>query len=154
MEIWTIGHSLRSPEEVRDILTAYRIAFVADVRRFPGERKNPGFGVEAMERACLDLGMTYVGLGRQLGGARSEGYREHLDTDVFRDGLGELMELARRKRTAVFCREALYFRCHRKYIADELVREGWNVVHVLDAERCFRHRMGSYRMGSRPDESE
>jgi len=154
MEIWTLGHSLRPHEEVRDMLTAYRIGFLADVRRFPGERKNPGFGVEAMEKTCLDLGVTYVGLGRQLGGARAEGYREHLETDVFREGLGELMDLARRKRTVLFCREALYFRCHRKYIADELVREGWNVVHVLDSERSFKHRVGSYRASSRPDECE
>lgn len=154
LDIWTLGHSLRPPEELSEILQAHRIAFVADVRRFPGERKNPGYGHEALERRCLDLGATHVGLGRQLGGARPEGYRAHVETEAFRDGLRELIDLARRKRTAVLCSEAFYFRCHRKYIADELVREGWNVHHVLDPERSFKHRVGSYRVGPRPDESE
>jgi uncharacterized protein (DUF488 family) len=154
MEIFTLGHSLRSLEEVGELISAHRIAFLADVRRFPGERKNPGFGRDVMEKTCLELGVTYVGLGRDLGGARTEGYREHLDSDSFRNGLAELLDLARRKRTMIFCREAFYFRCHRKYLADELVRSGFGVTHVLDADRSFRHRIGAYRVSQRPDECE
>ena len=154
MEVFTLGHSLRSPEEVRSLLATLQAGCLADVRRFPGERKNPGFGLEAIEKACLDLGVTHVALGRDLGGARAEGYREYVDTDTFRHGLAELMDLARRKRTVILCREAFYFRCHRKYLSDELVRAGWNVTHVLDSERSFRHRVGSYRMSHRPDECE
>lgn len=154
MDVSTFGHSLRATEEVAEVLRQQRIGFLADVRRFPGERKNPGFGVETMEKLCLDLGVTYVGLGRQLGGARAEGYRDYLDTESFRTGLSELIDLARRKPTMVLCREAFYFRCHRKYIADELVREGWNVTHVLDAERSLRHRVGAYRVPAWPDECE
>ena len=154
MEVLTLGHSLRPVAEFVDVLSAYRVAFLADVRRFPGERKSPGYGKETLEKVCLDLGVTYVGLGRDLGGARSEGFREYAETASFRSGMQELMDLARRKRTLIFCREALYFRCHRKYIADELVRAGWTVAHVLDAERSFRHRLGAYRASPRPDESE
>ena len=154
MEILTLGHSLRSPEELRTILTSIRVGFVADVRRFPGEKKNPGHGREAMEKLCLDLGVTLVSLGKQLGGARPEGYRAHAETEVFREGMNELVELARKRRTVVLCHEAFYFRCHRKYIADELMREGWNVTHVLDADRSFKHRVGSYRASQRPDECE
>lgn len=154
MEIFTLGHSLRPPGEVSEILTGFRVGFLVDIRRFPGERKNPGFGKEPMEKTCLDLGVTYVGLGKEMGGARPEGYREYMDSDAFRHGMGELLDLARRRRTMIFCREAFYFRCHRKYLADELVRAGWNVTHVLDAGRSFRHRLGAYRMTHRPDECE
>ena len=154
MEILTLGHSLRPLAEIGEVLTAYRVGFVADVRRFPGEKKNPGHGREAMERLCLDLGVTHVGLGKELGGARVEGYRAYAETDTFKGGLQELMDLARKRRTLVFCREAFYFRCHRKYLADELMRHGWNVTHVLDIDRSFKHRVGSYRASQRPDECE
>lgn len=154
MEILTLGHSQRPIEEVADLLQASRAAFLVDVRRFPGEKRNPGFGKEQMERLCLDLKVTYMSLGAKLGGARPEGYREYTEQQSFRDGLAELVELARKKRTVVFCRECLYFRCCRKYLADELVRSGWNVVHLLDRERSLKHRIGSYRPSPRPDESE
>lgn len=154
MEILTLGHSYRPPAEIAEILTAHRVGFVADVRRFPGEKKHPGYGREAMEKLCLDLGVTHVGLGRLLGGARSEGYRSYAETDPFREGMTELLDLARRRRTVLFCSEAFYFRCHRKYLADELMRSGWNVTHVLDAERTFKHRVGGYRASQRPDECE
>lgn len=154
MEIFTLGHSLRPLAEIGEILTTLRVGFVADVRRFPGEKKNPGHGRESIEKLCLDLGVTHVALGRQLGGARAEGYRSYAETESFREGFSELVDLARKRPTVVFCREAFYFRCHRKYIADELMRQGWNVTHVLDADRRFKHRVGSYRASPRPDECE
>ena len=154
MEILTLGHSLRPLAEIGEILSAYRIGFVADVRRFPGEKKNPGHGREVMEKLCLDLGVTHVGLGKELGGARQEGYRAYAETEIFKAGLAQLVDLARKRRTMILCREAFYFRCHRKYIADELMRQGWNVTHVLDVEQSFKHRVGGYRASQRPDECE
>ena len=154
MDIYTLGHSLRPIEEVSEILREHRVGFLADVRRFPGERKNPGFGLETLEKACLAIGVTYVGLGRKLGGGRTEGYRTFMDSEAFDSGFNELLELGRRRPTVVFCREAFYFRCHRKFLADELCRTGWTVHHLLDAERSFKHRPGCYRISSQPDESE
>ena len=95
-----------------------------------------------------------MALGRQLGGARGEGFRDYMDTNAFREGMDELVDLAKRRPTAVFCREAFYFRCQRKYIADELVRSGWVVQHVLDSRRTFKHGVGSYRMSLQADVSE
>lgn len=154
MQIYTLGHSLRPMEEVCEMLDEHRAGFLADVRRFPGERKNPGFGQEAVEKACLQLGVTYVALGRQLGGGRTEGYQAYLKTDSFEAGLNELVDLARRRPTVVFCREAFYFRCHRKYLSDELVRAGWTVNHLLAPGRSLKHRAGSYRMSPLPDDAE
>ena len=154
MEILTLGHSLRPPTELAEILSQQRVGFVADVRRFPGEKKHPGFGRESLEKLCLDLGVTHVGLGRQLGGARPEGFRAYMETEAFREGLAELLDLARKRRTLILCNEAFYFRCHRKFLSDELMRLGWNVIHVLDAERSIKHRVGAYRASQRPDECE
>ncbi len=154
MEIFTLGHSLRAPAELAAILTLTRAGFVADVRRFPGEKKHPGFGRETLEKLCLDLSVTHVGLGRLLGGARPEGYRAYMETEAFREGLAELVDLARKRPTVILCNEAFYFRCHRKYLSDELMRQGWNVTHFLDAERRFKHRVGAYRASQRPDECE
>jgi uncharacterized protein (DUF488 family) len=77
-----------------------------------------------------------------------------METPVYREGLAELVELAHKRRTVILCAEAFHFRCHRKYLADDLMRAGWNVTHVLDADRAFRHRVGAYRATQRPDECE
>ncbi|MEM7244347.1 MAG: DUF488 family protein [Acidobacteriota bacterium] len=154
MEIFTYGHSVRDPAELDVVLGERRFGFVADIRRFPGEKKNPGFGTESVQGRCLAHGTTYVALGRQLGGGRSEGYREYMGTSAFAEGIEELSSLARRQPTLILGRAAWYFRCVRKYLADELLRQGFVVSHLLDDSRAFRHRLGCYRIAAAPDTCE
>jgi len=63
-----------------------------------------------------------------------------MQTRTFAAGLERLAELAAGEPTAVMCAEKLFFRCHRRYIADALVRLGWRVVHIFDERRAQPHK--------------
>ncbi len=130
--IYTVGHSNRSLEEFIALLRGNKIGAVADVRRFPYSRLNPQFNRENLEKALKAAGIEYVWLGNELGGYRTGGYEEYLRTQEFQKGLEKLEFLAYHKRTAVMCAEKLWFRCHRRFIADELVQRGWEVLHLVD----------------------
>lgn len=143
--IWSIGHSTRTLSEFLDLLAAHRIQAVADVRRYPGSRRQPQFERQALAAALSEHDIDYLWL-PQLGGRRNphpqsdntawrsaafRGYADHMATTAFADGLAELMNVARGERTAMLCAEALWWRCHRGLIADVLRWLGWRVCHIL-----------------------
>ena len=140
MIIYTIGHSNRSLEEFLSLLDHYGIGLVVDVRRFPTSRKYPHFSRESLEAALSSRGIGYAWLGDLLGGYRKGGYRAYMETEEFRRGLERLLELAEGRRTAIMCAERLWFRCHRRFIADALVAMGHEVVHIVEPGREYRHR--------------
>jgi len=67
------------------------------------------------------------------------GYADHMDSAEFAEGFQALVELSRRLRTALMCAEAVWWRCHRALIADRLMVDGIEVVHILDAKHAVRH---------------
>jgi uncharacterized protein (DUF488 family) len=155
--IWTIGHSTRSADELGAVLTAYRIELVADVRRFPGSRRLPQFASAALERELGTLGIAYYWIpalgGRRRGDPDSpnlgwrhaafRAYADHIATEEFADGLVELLMFARGLRTAVMCAELLWWRCHRRIIADVLTTLGLRVVHIRDEKTSQVHRLAA-----------
>ncbi|RYZ08541.1 MAG: DUF488 domain-containing protein, partial [Comamonadaceae bacterium] len=130
---------------------------VVDVRRFPGSRRHPQFGGEALAASLAAEGIGYQWVAA-LGGRRKpdfddpEGnawrhpsfraYAQYLRSEEFADGLALLQHVASATRTAVMCSELLWWRCHRRLIADAMVVEGWEVVHVLGPQACSVHRLG------------
>lgn len=122
-------------------MKAYGVELAVDVRRFPGSRRNPQFSKETLEVELPKSRIGYVWLGEQLGGYRSGGYQRYMRTKTFREGIARLVELAKQGRIAIFCCEALWFRCHRRFIADRLTRMGFKVVHIYDAKRWSLHRL-------------
>jgi uncharacterized protein (DUF488 family) len=153
LTIWTIGHSTRSLDEFLDLLAANSIEAIADVRRFAGSRRYPHFGQEALHKTLTESGVTYVPL-PELGGRRRprpdshntvwrnesfRGYADYMETDAFRDAIGQLLELAHRRRTAILCAEAVWWRCHRALIADYLKARGVCVRHIIDAKKSEIH---------------
>jgi uncharacterized protein (DUF488 family) len=146
LTIWTIGQSTRSADEFTAVLRAHEIDVVADVRRFPGSRRHPQFGSEALESTLRSTGMDYAWLQR-LGGRRrgesgpeQEGWRNpsfrayaaYTWSDEFAQGLDELLLIAAGARTAIMCSELLWWRCHRALISDVLLFMGIEVIHILD----------------------
>jgi uncharacterized protein (DUF488 family) len=155
--VWTIGHSTRTLEQFLALLALHDIHAIADVRRFPGSRKQPWFGREAFESALTDRGLEYRWI-PALGGRRRprpdspntawrnvsfRGYADHLESAEFSGGLDELLELAGRRRTAMMCAEAVWWRCHRALISDVLTIRGIEVVHILDEKQAPVHRYSS-----------
>lgn len=153
LRVWTIGHSTRSIDEFLDVLAAYGIETVADVRRFPGSRRHPQFGGEALAASLRSRGLEYAWIA-QLGGRRrrTEGtapsawrhpsfqaYGDHIASAEFAEGLDQLLHLAQAARTAIMCSELLWWRCHRAIISDVLVFAGVSVTHILTAQQSTPH---------------
>lgn len=151
--IWTIGHSTRSAEEFSGILSAHDVQLLVDVRSFPGSRRYPQFNRSTLSDSLTKLGIAYKHEPR-LGGRRTpradshntawrnssfRAYADHMETEEFRNGVKDLLELARDARTAVMCAEALWWRCHRSLISDYLKAEGHSVVHIIDETKTEEH---------------
>jgi len=130
IKIWTIGHSNLSIEKFTALLEENRIQLLADVRRFPTSRIEH-FRREQMEEWLSKRGIRYVWLGERLGGYRRGGYETYTRSKAFLDGLEELLEYARMKRTCIMCMESDPRYCHRRFIAARLEMEGVEVIHIL-----------------------
>lgn len=144
--VFTIGHSTRSAQELIALLRAAAADLVADVRAFPRSRTNPQFNGEVVRNTLAEAGIDYRYLpalgGRRHGRKasspntlwRNESFRAYADyagTGDFRAGLEELCALAAEHRCAVMCAEALWWRCHRRIVADYLLAQGFEVVHIM-----------------------
>jgi uncharacterized protein (DUF488 family) len=154
-EVFTIGHSTRTLEELIALLRAAGITCLLDVRSIPRSRAFPQFNAEALAESLAAVGIDYLHL-PALGGRRHRrrdappspnrmwrnasfrAYADYAATEDFRAGLEELKARAARKAAAIMCAEALWWRCHRRIIADYLLAEGIQVEHILGAGRVER----------------
>lgn len=135
MRFYTIGHSTRTLTELSSILKQYGVEVLVDVRRFPGSKRCPHFSQQNLATELLRQGIRYVWQGELLGGFRKGGYRKYMETEEFTRGVSQLERTVESGVTALMCAEKLWFRCHRRYISDELVRRGSEVAHIIDQKR-------------------
>jgi len=155
--VWTIGHSTRPLDEFLGLPRGSSHRKIADVRSFPGSRKYPQYGKEALAAtlAAHAIGYDWV---PALGGRRRtsadspntawrnasfRGYADYMSSAEFAHGLTQLLEVASAARTAMMCAEAVWWRCHRSMIADALCVRGIEVVHILDDQHNVVHPMTS-----------
>jgi len=131
MIIWTVGHSNRSIEKFLTLLEEHGIKVLVDIRSFPTS-KIEHFKREEMERWLPQHGIEYVWLGKELGGYRRGGYGAHMKTELFREGIEKLLELARQKRVCIMCMEKNPKYCHRRFLTAYLERKGVEVIHILE----------------------
>jgi uncharacterized protein (DUF488 family) len=158
MALLTVGHSTRSFEEFVELLRAHGVRCLVDVRRFPRSRAHPQFNKAALARRLPARGIAYRHV-EALGGRRApaadspnagwrnrsfRGYADYMSTSDFREALASLRTLARRKRTAILCAEALPWRCHRWLLSDALLAEGVEVEHILGSSAARPHRMSAF----------
>ncbi|MFN7144416.1 MAG: DUF488 family protein [Myxococcota bacterium] len=150
--VWTIGHSKRSLDELVDVLEAWHIELLVDIRQFGRSRHNPQFNEDVLAaRLGADryLHLTALGGRRRAAGTGNEAwthpafrnYANYALTEPFRAGLAQLEALAEARPTAIMCAEALWWQCHRRIVTDWLLARGWEVWHVLDAKRGERARL-------------
>ena len=148
MPIYTIGHSTRSVAELVALLRDANVDLLVDVRSVPRSRTNPQFNADTLPVELAKAGIGYRHI-RALGGLRhhpkgappspntlwrNDAFRNYADyamTEPFRDGFAELRELAEEHVCAIMCAEAVWWRCHRRLIADYLLTEGIPVAHIM-----------------------
>ena len=150
--IFTIGHATRSVGELIGLLHQNTVERLVDIRSVPRSRTNPQFNTEAVPEPLAAAGIGYTHL-KALGGLRhhpkgappspnllwrSDAFRNYADyamTPTFRAGLDELCDMAGRQRCAIMCAEAVWWRCHRRIVADYLLARGIEVLHILGPRR-------------------
>ena len=135
MEIFTLGTSNRKIEEFLEILKHFRIKIVVDVRHFPTSKLFPHFKKENLEKILKENEIEYHHL-EKLGGYRKGGYEEYTKTKEFKEGLENLIEIAK-ERTAIVCAEKFPWKCHRAFIARELEKKGIKVIHIIEKDRIW-----------------
>jgi uncharacterized protein (DUF488 family) len=152
--IFTIGHGARPVDELVSDLGTAGIRCLVDVRTAPGSRRHPQFGRDALSATLASNGIEYVWR-KELGGFRKprpdsrntsirnesfRGYADYMSSPEFLDALAWLESTSAGTPTAVMCAESLWWRCHRRMIADALLVRGWHVVHILPGGRTEPHR--------------
>jgi uncharacterized protein (DUF488 family) len=145
---FTIGHSTHPIGEFIDLLVASEIGLVVDVRSIPRSRTNPQYNREALPEALIGSQIGYEHVA-ELGGRRprapdispdvnafweNQSFHNYADYAMgggFHTGFAKLRELGRIRRCALMCAEAVWWRCHRRIIADYLLAAGERVFHIL-----------------------
>lgn len=157
--IFTVGHSNHSAEAFFGLLEGQGVRTLADVRAFPGSRRHPQFGREALGAACRARAIAYHWM-PALGGRRRAGerpsphvawqvpafraYADYMDTPAFAAALADLERAATAAPTVVACAEALWWQCHRRLVADRLLVAEWTVLHVDSAGHTTAHRLPEF----------
>jgi uncharacterized protein (DUF488 family) len=151
----SVGHGAGSIEELLAVLEQAGIERLVDVRTAPGSRKHPQFGRDALSASLEVAGITYEWR-KDLGGFRKpqpgsphvalespafQGYADHMDTEEFGRAIGWLIETPKANDTAFMCAESLWWRCHRRMIADALTARGCIVIHLMAGGRREPHRL-------------
>jgi uncharacterized protein (DUF488 family) len=131
----TFGHGTAGIEKITTLLRGAGVVSLVDVRIAPGSRRNPAVARTELERSLPERGIAYR-WDKRLGGWRKArpdtpdtalrnrafgGYAAHMRSSEFLSAIDELLIEASDERTAVMCAESLWWRCHRKMIADFLV---------------------------------
>ncbi|HEV8406644.1 MAG TPA: DUF488 domain-containing protein [Sphingomicrobium sp.] len=151
--LFTIGHSTRTIAEFTEILRDAGADFVVDVRTVPRSRTNPQYNFDVLPGELVASNIGYEQIG-ELGGLRGRShtvapdvngfwenqsfhnYADYALSDEFERGLEHLTALAAKHRVAIMCAEAVWWRCHRRIIADYLLQMGWDVVHLMGDDRA------------------
>lgn len=146
---FTIGHSTLTVDELAARLHAAGVTRLIDVRSIRRSRTNPQFNQDALAPALAARGIAYEAMA-DLGGRRgrqravppevngwwdNESFHNYADwalQPAFRAALARLRELGQRQRCAVMCAESVWWRCHRRIIADHLLAAGETVRHIMD----------------------
>jgi len=144
--LFTVGHGRLEAQRFAELLTSFRISRLVDVRSAPGSRHNPQFGRSAMEQWLPPYDITYR-WEPDLGGFRRplkdstntglrnsafRGYADYMQTPTFLAALYCLAAVAARSQTVIMCSETVWWRCHRRLIADAAtLLAGVDVVHLM-----------------------
>jgi uncharacterized protein (DUF488 family) len=152
LPFYSVGHSTRTIEAFVDLLQAGRVTMVADIRSVPRSRTNPQFNSDTLPKALAEYQIGYEHIA-ELGGLRGKvkaiepdingfwenrsfhNYADYALTASFSSGLNQLIALGREQRCAMMCSEAVWWRCHRRLVADNLIARAESVFHLMGKDK-------------------
>src|SRR4030095_5226590 len=158
-DAYTLGVSSRTWEETVQILHAFQIQRLVDIRTLPGSKHTPQFNLEHMKEALPRAAVEYIHM-KSLGGLRKpaknsmlnaawknsgfRGYADYMQTSEFEMALRDLMRLIKEKTTVYCCTEAVFWRCHRQLVSDALLVRGLRIGHVFSASKVEEHKLTNF----------
>ena len=152
LPFYTVGHSTRTVNEFIQLLSPADITLVVDIRSFPRSRTNPQYNEDVLPLTLAKHHINYLHL-TELGGRRSkikaisneangfwknrsfQNYADYAMTPDFQDGL------ERKECCALMCSEAVWWRCHRRIVADHLIARGERVFHLINTDKIEPARL-------------
>ena len=152
LPFFTIGHSNRSIGTFADLLREAQVELLVDIRKIPMSRANPQFNENALPGALQVFQIAYEHIAA-LGGLRGKAgtlpagvnglwtnqsfhnYADYALSEQFHAGLEHLIEAGCERRSAIMCAEAVWWRCHRRIVADYLIASGETVFHIMGPGR-------------------
>jgi uncharacterized protein (DUF488 family) len=158
LPVFTIGHSTRTIPEFVDLLRQGSVELVVDIRTIPRSRRNPQYNEDVLGAELEPYQLGYVRIA-ELGGLRGRSpevpaevnafwenrsfhnYADYALSERYADGLEELLALSAERRCAIMCAEAVWWRCHRRIVADYLLACGRTVCHLLGTDRVEPARL-------------
>ncbi len=159
---YTIGHSTLLLGTFVAVLHDAGVRMLADIRTVPRSRTNPQYNLDSLPPALAAAGIRYAHLAR-LGGLRGRAdlpqglspntawrntsfrnYADYALTSAFRQGLAELETLAAAGPVAIMCAEAVWWRCHRRIVADYLLLAGVPVFDIVPPAPPTPHELTSF----------
>ena len=156
--IFTIGHSTHPIDAFVDMLKAYEIATLVDIRTVPRSRHNPQFSQSSLMQTMESAGIAYRYM-KDLGGLRRpakdsrntgwrnlsfRGYADYMQTPPFTLAVDELAALGTASRTVMMCAEAVPWRCHRSLVGDALLVRHMPVEDIMSAQKSSPHRLTKF----------
>jgi uncharacterized protein (DUF488 family) len=152
--LYSIGHSNHSLDEFLELLTAFHIKTLVDIRSYPYSTKMTQFDMEYLEHQLLQHDITYhwfkdlggfrkgLGEGSPNFGLKDEGMRAYADymlSEEFHHATGRLITMAHLRRTVMMCAEKDPMRCHRHLLSDYLLIHGAEVIHIITLATQHHH---------------
>jgi len=167
LPVFTIGHSTRSIAEFVTLLRAGQVQLVVDIRRMPRSRANPQYNIDVLPAELTQHQISYMRIA-ELGGLRKKNnvppetngfwtnqsfhnYADYALSDDFRRGFDCLLTVSAEQRSAIMCAEAVWWRCHRRIVADYLINAGRAVYHLMGTDEVQPATLtaGAVRSGDR-----
>lgn len=153
--VFTIGHSTRTISEFIEIIKAYGIKKVVDIRTIPKSRYNPQFNEDTLRESLKETKIAYLHM-KGIGGLRHalkdspnmgwrnasfRGFADYMQTGEFEQSIEKLIEAAEKVATVIMCAEAVPWRCHRSLVGDALLIRGVQVRHIMSAGSSRDHTL-------------
>jgi len=158
-DVYTLGFSNRTWEQTIQILEAFKIRRLVDIRTLPGSKHTPHFNLEHLKDGLPRARIEYIHM-KSLGGLRKpvkdstlnaawqnvsfRAYADYMQTPAFDAAVAELIQLLKEKTTVYCCTEAVFWRCHRQLVSDALLVRGYRIGHIFSAVKVEKHKLTKF----------